>query len=185
MSARRTDTTKAVAARRGRGFEPAAGLLRERIRKAGETRGFAVARLVTHWAEVAGPEIAAMCRPLRVSYGRGGFGGTLTLLVSGAQAPVVQMQLPRLRDRVNACYGFNAIARIRLTQTAPEPGFAAGFAEAQTPFTPAPAARTTPPAEVVTAARSAAGDVADDDLRSALEALARNVLSRTHRSKGS
>lgn len=184
MTARRTDTTQAVAARRGRGFEPAAGLLRERIRKAGETRGFAVARLVTHWAEVAGPEIAAMCRPLRVSYGRGGFGGTLTLLVSGAQAPMVQMQLPRLRERVNACYGFNAISRIRLTQTAPDPGFAAGFADAQTPFSLAPA-RSTPPAEVVTAARSAAGDVADDDLRSALEALARNVLSRTHRSKGS
>ena len=38
--------------RRGRGFEPASGLLKDRIRAAGESRGFAVSRLLTHWAEV-------------------------------------------------------------------------------------------------------------------------------------
>ncbi len=46
------------APRRMRGFERTSGLLQDRIRKAGETRGFAVARLLTHWAEIVGEEIA-------------------------------------------------------------------------------------------------------------------------------
>ena len=46
---------------------------------------------------------------------------------------MVQMQLPKLRERVNACYGYNAISRILLTQTAPT-----GFAEGQAEFAPAP-----------------------------------------------
>ena len=88
--------------RRGRGFEPAAGLLKDRIRAVGESRGFAVSRLLTHWAEVVGDEIAAMALPVKVGYGREGLGATLTLLTTGASAPLLQMQLPKIRDKVNA-----------------------------------------------------------------------------------
>ena len=49
-------------------------------------------------------------------------GATLILLAKPAHAPMVQMELPRLKDRINAVYGYNAIARITLTQTANEPG---------------------------------------------------------------
>ena len=48
--------------RRHKGFEPAARLVGERVRQAGESRGFAVSRLLTHWADVVGPEIAALAR---------------------------------------------------------------------------------------------------------------------------
>jgi len=164
-----------------RGFEPAGSLLADRIRKAGETRGFAVARLLTHWAEVAGPDLAAVTRPVRVGYARGGMGATLTLLVQPAQAPLVQMRLPVLRDRVNACYGYNAISRIHLTQTD-----ARGFAEGQTPFAgPAAAAAEPPPPAPQTQARAqtAARDVADPDFRAALEQLALNVMTR-HNKRG-
>ena len=92
-----------------------------------ETRGFAVSRVLTRWAEIAGEDIAAIARPVEVSYGRQGFGATLTVLTTGAQAPMLEMQKEVLRERVNAAYGYNAIARIRLTQTAP-PGFAEGQA---------------------------------------------------------
>jgi len=167
--------------RRKRGFEAASGLLSAQIRKAGEARGFAVSQLLTQWPEVAGPELAACCRPVRVSYSRGGFGATLTLLTSGAAAPLVQMQLPALRARVNACYGYNAIARITLTQTAP-----AGFAEGQARFAAAPRApaHPSPDPAVTAAARDQAQAVADDGLRAALETLGRNVLSRTQPPKG-
>ncbi len=94
--------------RRMRGFEPAAGLVREPVRKAGESRGFTVARLLTHWPEVVGDEIAGQTLPVKVSYGKGGFGATLTLLTTGPSAPLVQMQLEQIRARVNACYGYNA-----------------------------------------------------------------------------
>ena len=43
------------------------------------------------------------------------------------------MQKVQLRERVNAVYGYNAIARIRITQTA-----AAGFSEGQADFDIAP-----------------------------------------------
>ncbi len=164
------------AARRMRGFEPAAGLLRERIRKAGETRGFSTSRVLTHWAEIAGRDIAALCRPVKVSYAQGGFGATLTILATGAAAPLVQMQLPRLKDRVNAAYGFAAIARIQVTQTA-----AQGFAE------PAPRFEGpnigTPSPEKLAHARGVVGGltegVTDSGLKEALDRLATNVLTRS------
>ena len=157
------------------GFKRTDALLETRIRRAGETRGFAVTRLLTHWEEVAGPDLAAMARPVDVKYGRQGFGATLTLLTDGARAPLVEMQKEQLRQRVNAAYGYNAISRIKVTQTA-----ARGFAEGQVQFTAARTAAPPPPDPAVVAqARATAQDVGDDGLRTALEALARNVLSKS------
>ncbi|MBT26349.1 MAG: RNA-binding protein, partial [Rhodobacteraceae bacterium] len=101
-----------------KGFARTSALLQSRIRKAGESRGFAVTRLLTHWPEVVGEDIAAIARPVDVKYGRsGGFGATLTLLTTGAQAPMLEMQKDQIRQKVNGVYGYNAIARIRITQT--------------------------------------------------------------------
>ncbi|MAQ84655.1 DUF721 domain-containing protein [Psychromarinibacter halotolerans] len=162
------------APRRKRGFERASGLLSTRIREVGEKRGFAVSRVLTHWAEIVGADVAAICRPVNVSYGRGGFGATLTVLTTGAQAPMLEMQKDQIRERVNACYGYTAIARLRITQTAPT-----GFAEGQAAFAPAPATPKPQPApEVRERAAEASAAVADDSLRRALEALGANVLSR-------
>jgi len=160
--------------RRGKGFARASTLLQTRIRSAGESRGFAVTRLLTHWPEIVGPDIAAVARPVKVSYGREGLGATLTILTTGAQAPLLQADLPRLRERVNACYGYSAISRIRITQTAPT-----GFAEGQASFAPAPKAEAPLPDPVTRAnARKLAAPVHDEDLRAALAALGENILSR-------
>ena len=167
------------AARRGRGFRAAAALVQAPVRAAGEARGFAVARLLTHWAEVVGEEVAAMALPVKIGYGREGFGATLTLLTTGAAAPVLQMQLPKIRDRVNACYGYNAIARVLVTQTA-----ASGFAEGRPAFDgAAPAIRPVDPA-LIRAAHALSEGVRDADLRAALEALGEKVLSRGRTRKG-
>ena len=114
---------------RGRGFEPAFSLVTNQVRGAGEARGFAVARLVTHWAETVGEDLAKVTRPVKIGYSQGGMGATLSILVQGAHAPMVGMQLERIRERVNAVYGYNAISRVHLTQTA-----GAGFAEGQAQF---------------------------------------------------
>jgi len=159
--------------RRMRGFESASGLLRDKIRVAGEARGFAVARLLTHWAEVVGDEVAAIARPVKIGYGRGGLGATLTLLTTGAAAPILQMQLPKIRERVNACYGYNAISRVAITQTAPT-----GFAEGQAAFAHAAPAPREPAPEILARAAETAMGVSDPSLRAALEALGQNVLSR-------
>ena len=166
--------------RRMRGFERASGLVADRIRTAGEARGFAVTRLLTHWDDIAGPDMAALARPVKIGFGREGLGATLTVLTTGAAAPMVQMQLPRLRERVNACYGYNAVSRIAVTQTS-----ASGFAEAQAVFhheTVAPPLPADPAA--TDAARALAAPFADAELRAALEALAGYVLSRPRHQKG-
>ncbi|MFT4012116.1 MAG: DUF721 domain-containing protein [Paracoccus sp. (in: a-proteobacteria)] len=166
--------------RRMRGFEAAALLVAQRVRLVGEARGFAVARLLTHWEEVVGPQIAAHTRPVRVSHGKS-FGATLTLLVPGARAPMITMQLEQIRAKVNACYGFNAVARISLTQTAPT-GFAqaqAGFAEAQASFAgPSPGPGRVPDPARAERAEAIARDFADPRLSAAMRQMALNILSR-------
>ena len=163
--------------RRKKGFERTSSLLSARIRKASETRGFAVTRVLTHWAEIVGEATATISRPVDISYGRGGMGATLTVLTTGAQAPMLDMQKDQLREKVNAVYGYNAISRIRITQTA-----ATGFAEGQAQFTHAPKKHPQPDPKDLARATDATKDIGDEGLRSALELLARNVITKnTHK----
>lgn len=159
--------------RRRRGFEVAASLMSQRVQKVAEGRGFAVSRLLTHWPEIAGAQLAAITRPVRISHTRGGFGATLTLLTSGPAAPMVEMQLPQLRERVNACYGYNAIQKIVLTQTA-----ASGFAEAQAQFAHAPRREAAPDPQAQAAAQKVGTQFDDPALADAMSRLAMNVATR-------
>ena len=160
------------AKRRKRGFERASSLVAGRLRSAGESRGFAVTRLLTHWAEIVGPDIAAVARPVEVSYGRG-FGATLTVLTTGAQAPMLEMQKEAIREKVNGCYGYAAVQKVRLTQTA-----ASGFAEGQAVFEPRKKPKTRQGPAVPAAATRATSGVDDKNLREALERLGANILCR-------
>jgi hypothetical protein len=162
-----------MTADRRHGFIRASTLVQSRVATAAEGRGFAVSRVLTHWDEVVGPDIAAMCRPVGISYGKGGMGATLTVLTTGAQAPIVDMMRDRLRDRVNAAYGHRAVNHVRITQTA-----ATGFAEGRAAFAPAP---RQPDPKLQARAAEVAEDVQDTELRLALGALAHNVLSQRKR----
>ena len=179
-SASRPSVSDAKPERRQRGFEPASGLLKDRLRAASEKRGFAVAQLLTGWDAIAGPTLAPLTRPVKVSYPREGLGATLTLIISPAHGPQVQMALPQLIERVNAVYGYRAIARIALTQTA-----ATGFAEGQTPFAAAPQKPSPPDPVKLAAAEAQLAPIADEGLRGALETLARNILTRKTLKEGS
>jgi len=168
MPPRRTST---------KGFKRTDSLLSRQIRSASESRGFAQSRLLTQWAEIAGSDTAAIAYPVEVSYGRGGMGATLTLLTKGANAPMLEMQKEQLRAKVNAVYGYNAISRVRITQTA-----ATGFAEGKVAFGHKPTKATTviDPA-LRQKATEAARPVTDDGLREALARLGENVLNKTKR----
>ena len=83
-----------------------------------------------------------------------------------------------LKERVNAVYGYAAINHIHLTQTAPT-----GFAEGQAEFTPAPKKPAQPDPAVQAQAEEAADGVADPALRTALEQLAQNILTRPRMKK--
>ncbi|TMM52411.1 DUF721 domain-containing protein [Sulfitobacter sabulilitoris] len=169
MAARRAST---------KGFKRTSSLLTGRIRAASEKRGFAQSRLLTHWSEIAGEDTAAIARPVEVSYGRGGMGATLTLLTTGANAPMLEMQKEQLRARVNAVYGYNAIARVRITQTA-----ATGFAEGQVDFAhrrPDMGGKAPDPLVQQKAAETVR-PVGDDGLRDALARLGENILNKAKR----
>jgi len=163
--------------RMAKGFVQTGGILHQRIRKATEKRGFVETRLLTHWAEFVGEATAAVARPVKVGYGRQGFGATLTILCNGANAPMLQAELPKMKDRVNACYGYAAISHIRITQTA-----ASGFGEAQAEYKPAQQAKKPPPDPQKSAAMNTyVASVQSDSLRAALAALGQNILSRSQK----
>ncbi len=165
--------TSAPPTRRKRGFEPAAKLVAAHMRGPMEKRGFAQARLLTHWTEIVGAELARIALPVKISHGRG-FGGTLILLTTGGNAPVLEMQKDQIIEKVNACYGYRAVNKVHVTQTAPT-----GFAEGQVAF--APAAKPAPPPPDPARLHAALGivnRVSDPGLKEALAGLARNVISK-------
>ncbi len=161
--------------KRGKGFRQTGTLVQARVRQASEGRGFAVSRLLTRWEDVAGPDLAPICRPLGVRYGRG-LGATLTVYTTGPNAPILQMQKDSLRDRVNACYGYNAISKIVITQTAPD-GLDLRLDKAQ----PAPRA---PSAAARAKASGLTDGVSDERLRMALNDLAAQIITRSDAPKG-
>ena len=102
-------------------------------------------------------------------------GATLTLLTTGAQAPMLEMQKEQIRSKVNSVYGYNAIARVRITQTA-----TTGFAEGQVDFThrPKSVSEMVPDAGIVKRAAETTQAVGDEGLRAALERLGTNVMKQ-------
>jgi hypothetical protein len=141
-------------------------------RKAFEKYGFSTASLITDWPAIVGVELAACTAPERLKWphgagrtqaddaDRGRKGATLVLRVDGARALDVQYKARQVIERINAYFGYAAIAELRLLQ-AP---IAAG------------AASTRPP--VRTAAEPLTHEVAhiaDPGLRSALARLGAGV----------
>lgn len=161
--------------RKSRGFLQTGGLLKTRIRSASETRGFAETRLLTHWPDIAGPAIAKLCRPVKVGYGKQGFGATLTLLTTGANAPMLQMQVPQIIQKVNSVYGYNAISRVKITQTA-----STGFGESSSPFTHKQPTKELSP-EQRNSVELSVKEVSDNGLKDALARLGENILTRRNK----
>ena len=160
------------ATRRRRGFETAAKLVAGQMRGPLEKRGFAEAKLITHWAQIMGQEVADMALPVKISHGTG-FGGTLVLLTTGSNAPILEMQKDQIRDKVNACYGYRAVSRIQITQTAPT-----GFAQGQVAFAAKTKAKSEPDDETRVRAAEAAAPIQNVELKDALERLAQNILTK-------
>jgi hypothetical protein len=172
-TSKKTAPSSATARRKYRGFVQTGGLLGQSIRQTSEKRGFSETRLLTQWTEVAGPSVAEIAQPVKVSYGQSGLGATLTLLTTGANGPVLQMQIPAIIERVNACYGYNAIRRIQITQTAPT-----GFAEDRAGFEHKPVRKTLPLSpERARSIDQTVADVTDSELKQALSRLGANIMT--------
>src|SRR5215475_10172808 len=84
-------------------------------------QGFAARELVTRWAEIAGPEIAAHAEPLKIQWPRPVEGqpqepATLVLRVEGPMALEIQHSADVILERVNRFFGWSAVGRLALRQ---------------------------------------------------------------------
>ena len=181
-----------------KGFLQAGSLLEVGLRQSMAKRGFGESRVLTHWAEIVGADIARIAEPLKLNYPKDGFGADLVVLCVGANAPLVQMQIPDIIERVNSCYGYRAITRVKVTQTrgkhgegkhagasvahaamsqsAPTGLVPSGFAEEATPFqhrTKADILRVSKKQDM----HRALANVQNPALKTALESLGESVFS--------
>jgi hypothetical protein len=143
--------------------------------KAFERYGFSTVSLITDWAAIVGRELAASTTPERVKWQRTPHrtdadedgteppsrrsGATLVLRVTTARALEVQYAARQIIERINAYFGYAAIAELRLIQ-----------APAELPSAPARQAKPRPQPVALEAA-----GIADAGLRDALARLGGEV----------
>ncbi|HEY1961549.1 MAG TPA: DciA family protein [Rhizomicrobium sp.] len=76
--------------------------------------GFRDPTLVLRWAEIAGPEVARLCQPIRLSQGPSG--GVLTLKAEPGASLFLQHETRELCDRINRYLGAETITRLKFVQ---------------------------------------------------------------------
>lgn len=139
--------------------------------KAFEKYGFSAATLLTDWATIVGADIAGFTAPERLKWpvkpgardevaegAEGRPGATLVLRVEPARALDVEYRGRQIVERINAYFGYRAVAQLRLVQG------------------PLTAERSAPPAEVA-APRGVDAAPASDPLASALARLGASVMA--------
>jgi len=101
--------------------KPLSVLLGDVFSDAFAKQGFAARELVTRWAEIAGPEVAAHSEPLKIQWPRPIEGApqepaTLVLRVEGPMALEIQHASDVILQRVNRFFGWSAVGRLALRQ---------------------------------------------------------------------
>jgi hypothetical protein len=81
--------------------------------------GFSDPTLVLRWSEIAGPEVARLAQPLKLSDGP--TGGTLTLRAVPGAALFLAHEKRSLAERINSFLGRPAITQIKFSQGALPP----------------------------------------------------------------
>ncbi len=130
-------------------------------------QGFAARELVTRWAEIAGPEIAAHSEPLKIQWPRPVEGqvpepATLVLRVEGPMALEIQHSSDVILQRVNRFFGWSAVGRLALRQ-------------APLSRRDRPQASRAPDPESVAKVAQTLSSVEDDELRAALARLGASI----------
>jgi hypothetical protein len=142
--------------------KPLSVLLSDVFSDAYAKQGFAARELVTRWADIAGPEIAAHSEPLKMQWPRPVEGqpqepATLVLRVEGPMALEIQHSSDVILQRVNRFFGWSAVGRLALRQ--------APLSRKK------PARRSAPDPKSVAEVAKTLSAVEDDELRDALARL--------------
>ena len=124
--------------------------------------GFVQSAVVSRWKEIVGERYAKVSSPESIRFPTGKkSGGTLTLLVEGAHAPLVQHLGPMIIERVNRFFGYEAVLQIAFRQ---------GRIPSSAPRRAQPV-KGPVPAELGEGLRA----IADPELRACLELLAGHI----------
>ena len=130
-------------------------------------QGFASTGIVTHWAEIVGPEIADHAEPMRMQWPRRVHEddpepAALVLRVEGPVALEIQHLSGVIIERVNRFFGWRAVGRIQIRQA---------------PLARRERKKSPPPPDPAAVARLAERmtDIADEGLRAALARLGASV----------
>ncbi len=125
--------------------------------------GFVQGAVVSRWAEIVGERYANVSTPESVRFPQGKkSGGTLTLTVVGAHAPLMQHLTPLIVERVNRFFGYAAVDKIAFRQGRVD--------SVKRPVRPA---RRAIPRELGEGLR----EIADPGLRACLESLAAKLVT--------
>jgi len=137
-------------------------LLPRVVRPAFRSGSPAASQIMADWSAIVGPMLAAVSTPRRLA------AGTLTIACAGPVAMELQHYATELISRINTHLGAASVRALRFVQT--------------TAATPAAAPPPPMPPEVAAAAETAVATLPEGELRSALAALGRAVL--THEARG-
>jgi hypothetical protein len=86
--------------------------------------GFTYADVLMRWPEIVGTNLAAHCRPEKISWPRGAGeedqkrGGTLVLKADPGRALDLQHETPHIIERINRFFGYGAISTVKIKQAA-------------------------------------------------------------------
>jgi hypothetical protein len=103
--------------RRSIAMRPLAASLPVVMKTALGRRGFGEGAIITDWPAIVGAEVAGLSAPERLSFPPGGRrAGVLQVRVAGPMAVELQHLEPLVLERINMHFGYQAVARIRITQ---------------------------------------------------------------------
>ena len=128
--------------------------------------GFVQGAVVSRWKEIVGERYARVSTPESIRFPSGKKSvGTLSLVVEGAHAPLMQHLAPMIIEKVNRFFGYEAVARIAFRQGRIAETVAKIHRQAPAPV----------PAELGDGLRL----IVDDELRACLTSLAGQIAATT------
>ena len=147
---------------------PLSDLVAKTLREGFARQGFTSSEIVMRWADIAGPEIAAHCEPIKIQWPRTSDDdeapepATLVLRVEGPAALEIQHLSAVILERVNRFFGWQAVGRLALRQ--------APLHRREKPKPPAP-----PDPALVERIGASMPQIEDESLRAALARLGASV----------
>lgn len=165
------DAKRAVSRARRRGGKPKAlaQALPAITKRILGKRGLAEGSLISDWSSIVGEQVASRCIPKQLAFKRSSERreGTLTLRVESGFATELVYLEEQLLERINAHFGYRAVAKLKLLQGPVHP----------TDHRARRAVKPLAPADQ-SALDAKVAEIEDEDLRKALSDLGAAVFSR-------